>query len=343
MSNRHWLTIGTAVLVIIVLFLTRNELVQAWHLLRQVNPGILLFIFPLQALSYYAVGAMIFSYLKQKENFKVSSVEMTKMALELNFVNHVLPSGGVSGASYMTWRLKHLGVGAGRSALAQVVRFIATFGAFLTLLMIALLIVTLDGGINRLTILVTSGLAFSIIFGTMFVTYIIDSEERLKSFSKFITKWVNTFWMKMLRRPKQLLTPEKVTFFFAELHEDYLTLKREPRMLIRPIAWGFVFNLCEVGMFFVAFWALGTPVNPAPLLIAYGIASVAGFFIATPGGAGGYEILMITFLSAAGLSQGAVVAGVLLARTLLIVTTILSGYVFYHLALEKYGTHTVKS
>ena len=50
-----------------------------------------------------------------------------RMALELNFVNHTLPSGGVSGISYMTWRLGKLGVSPGRAASAQVVRYVAGF------------------------------------------------------------------------------------------------------------------------------------------------------------------------------------------------------------------------
>jgi hypothetical protein len=47
------------------------------------------------------------------------------------------------------------------------------------------------------------------------------------------------------------------------------------------------------------------------LLIACGIASVAGFFIVTPGGAGGYELLMIAFLTSAGVPASASLASVL--------------------------------
>lgn len=343
MSTRHWISLATAILVIILIYFSRHELVHAWQLLSQVNVWILLLILPLQAVSYYAVGAMIFSYLKQKEQLKASSVEITKMALELNFVNHVLPTGGVSGASYMTWRLKHLGVGAGRATLAQVVRFVVTFGAFLVLLLIALLLITADGNINRATILVTSGLASTIIFGTLVTIYIVDSHKRLETFSKRLSQWVNGFWRKVLRRQSDLLEVETVRHFFTEIHDDYQMIKKEPQLLKRPLMWAFLYNIAEISMFVVAFWALGVAINPAPLLIAYGIATVAGFFVVTPGGAGGYELVMIAFLSSAGISQGAAVAAILLTRTLLIVTTILSGYIFYHLALEKYGKHPVKS
>lgn len=337
MSTRRVLSLGTLVLVAVLLYLSRHELVEAWRLLQTVDLAILAFIIPLQMLSYYAAGAMVFSYLKQKKAVQGSAVELAKVSLELNFVNHILPTGGVSGASYMTWRLRRLGVGAGRATLAQVVRFAATFSSFLALLLVALVVITLDGNITRVTILVTSGIASTIVFGTLFVGYIINSRERLQSFSRMLTRLVNGVWRRLLRRKTALLHADKVTAFFEELHDDYLVLKREPRLLVRPFLWGLVYNLAEVSMFFVAFWALGTPVNPAPLLIAFGVATIAGFFVVTPGGAGGYELVMIAFLSSTGIPQGAVVAAVLLARTLLILGTIISGSVFYYLALEKYG------
>ena len=337
MSTRRVLSLGTLVLVAVLLYLSRHELVEAWRLLQTVDLAILAFIIPLQMLSYYAAGAMVFSYLKQKKAVQGSAVELAKVSLELNFVNHILPTGGVSGASYMTWRLRHLGVGAGRATLAQVVRFAATFSSFLALLLVALVVITLDGNITRVTILVTSGISSTIVFGTLFVGYIINSRERLQSFSRMLTRLVNGVWRRLLRRKMALLHADKVTAFFEELHDDYLVLKREPRLLVRPFLWGLVYNLAEVSMFFVAFWALGTPVNPAPLLIAFGVATIAGFFVVTPGGAGGYELVMIAFLSSTGIPQGAVVAAVLLARTLLILGTIISGSVFYYLALEKYG------
>lgn len=285
----------------------------------------------------------MFSYLKQTNALKAGSAEMAKMALELNFVNHILPSGGVSGASYMTWRLKHLGISAGRATLAQVVRFGATFGAFLVLLLIATLLITLDGQINRLTLLVTSLLVSGIIFGLVVLIYVIDSRHRLIVFSWKLTVLVNKLGQKLLRRRKPILITDNVAKFFGELHEDYSILKKEPRLLIRPFLWGLLFNIAEVAMFSVTFWALGTPVNPAPLLIAYGLATLAGFFFVTPGGVGGYEAIMIFFLATAGIPSGATFAAVILTRTLLILTTIVTGFAFYQLALGKYGKRPVTS
>lgn len=342
MSFRNWLNVLTAVIVIILLWALRDELMEAWELLGRVNLWILALIIPLQFLSYFAGGAAVFSYLKQRGQTKgVSVLDMTKMSLELNFVNHILPTGGVSGASYMTWRLSKLGIGYGRATLALVVRFAATFMTYVLLLMVAVLVVTLDNGINRLTIYVSSSLVFGLVFGMLAVWYIIDNERRLEGFSRGAARIVNRFGRSVLRRKKELLSSRRVKKFFHELQDDYRALKKEPRVLIRPLLWGVVFNATEVSLFFFTFLALGELVNPAAILLAMGVAAVVGAFLITPGGAGGYEAMMVLMLTGAGIEGSTVIAGVLLARVILILLTIGSGYIFYHLALRKYGRRPV--
>ena len=338
-SPKGWLSFATLVLVLLVLWMARAEIVQAWHLLSRVNIWILALLLPVQILSYYAVGAMIFSYLKQKDDFKASSIEMAKMALELNFVNHVLPSGGVSGASYMSWRLSKLGVNVGRATLAQVVRIAVTFGAFLLLICLAVVFITIDGGINRFTILVSSALASGIVFATLSIIYIIRDRRRLHSFARFFTRSVNQIWSRVFRR-RELLDADRVTRFLEDMHDDYIQLAREPRVLLRPFMWALVFSVSDIALFWLTFLALGTPINPAPLVIAYGLAGAVGIFLITPGGVGGYEAIMVGFLATTGISQSAVIAAVLLTRILLVLGTIATGYIFYQQALNRYGKRT---
>jgi uncharacterized protein (TIRG00374 family) len=338
MSFRRWLNAITAIIIIVMLISLRNELLTAWELLGKVNLAILGLIIPLQFLCYYAGGVAIFSYLKRRgQAYKVRPWEMTRMALELNFVNHILPTAGMSGLSYMTWRLNRLGVSSGRATLAQVVQLFTQFTSFVLLLLIAVVAVTLDTGINRLTILGSSLLAGGLIIGIMIVWYIIDNEARLERFSGFLARLVNAFGRRILRRKKEFLSTEVVRFFFNELQDDYRALKRAPRLLVRPFLWGILYNIGQVSLFFFTFLALGTLVNPAAILLALGVASVVGAFMITPGGAGGYEAIMVLMLTSSGVNGATVIAGVLLARVILILLTIGSGYVFYHLALRKYG------
>ena len=339
MSFRAWLSVVTFVLIAIILYLSRDELVHAWELLGQVNLWILMLLIPVQILSYFAVGEMIFEYLRDKGSAdKISRREAAEMALELNFVNHVLPSGGVSGVSYMGWRLGQYGIPASRSTMAQVVRFATGFAAYIVLLVIAVIIVTIDGNVNRWMILVSSalvGMMTLVVLGSM---YLLSSKARLERFSVWFVKKGNKFIEKVtFGKYSQVLKKDVIEHFFAGLHTDYVELRKEKKVLVKPFLWGIVFTISDVALFYITFLALGETVNPAPILIAYGLAAMAGFFVLTPGGAGAYEALMVGFLALAGLSQGVAIAGVLLTRVILLVGTIMFGYIFYQRAILKYG------
>jgi uncharacterized protein (TIRG00374 family) len=342
MSFRAWLSVITLVLIAIIVFFSRHELLKAWLLLERVDIWVLLLLIPGQLLVYYAGGEMMFSYLRAKKSIdEVSGLGLARMSLEMNFVNHVLPSGGVSGISYMTWRLGKYGVPAGRAAMAQVVRYAMGFVSFMTLLILAVFIVTIDGNINRWIILVSSILVTSMVGTIVAAMYLLSSMKRIGLFSSWLTTTVN----RIVRRAtfgykKTVLRHKKVEVFFIDMHNDYTAIRHDKGVLLRPFLWGLLFTIADVSLFLITFWALGVPVNPAPILIAYGVATTAGFFVVTPGGAGAYEAIMVAFLAIAGLSQGTAIAGIVLTRVILLIGTIGLGYLFYQHALVKYGKKT---
>jgi uncharacterized protein (TIRG00374 family) len=339
MSFRAWLSVVTLLLIAVIIYFSRHELIHAWHLLERVNIWILLLLIPGQLLVYYASGEILFSYLRAKKSIdKVSGGELTRMSLEMNFVNHILPSGGVSGISYMSWRLGKFGVSSGSATMAQVVRFAATFISFTILLVIAVFVVTIDGNINRWIILVSTTLVTVMVGSILSGIYLMSSQKRMEAFSSWIMRTVNSAVRKLtFGRKRSVIKKAKIDLFFADMHHDYLALRHDKGMLVKPIAWALLFTATDVCLFLITFWALGSPVNPAPILIAYGVATIGGFFVATPGGAGAYEAIMVGFLAVAGLSKETAIAGIVLTRVILLLGTIVLGYVFYQLALVKYG------
>lgn len=339
MSFRSWATIITLVLLALVVFFGRHQIIQAFGLLDSVNLWILAIMIPLQFFSYYTVGGMIFSYLRSKGNLKdTTHWQMTRMALELNFVNHILPSGGVAGFSYLGWLLHHHGVSSGRATMAQIVRFVLSFVSFLGLLVIAILVLAFDHKINK-TILIISGLLVVLaVSGIALLVYLINTHERLIVFSGWLTRKINKIVSRFTRGKKtNLVKLQVIETFFTEVHQDYLEIRREKKLLKRPFIWSILFNLADVSLVLVAFLALGFWVNPATLFIAFGISSIAGLLSATPGGAGVYEAVMIAFLVSAGVPAEVAIAGTLLARVALILGAIIFGYIFYQLTIAKYG------
>lgn len=334
-----WVTLG---FVALILVLSRHELLEAWELLQKVNLWVLSLLVPLIIFSFYASAEMMFSYLRQKGGGKKIPVwQRARMAMELNFVNHTLPSGGVSGISYMTWRLGKMGVSPGKAASAQVVRYVSGFIATAILIALSVFIVTIDGNINRWMILVSSSIVTFMIFSTLGLVYLVSSRARMHKFAKWSSTTINRLTRKITRGKKRVLVREDAVYaFFEDIHDDFIELRRDYRILTQPVLWAIAFTAADALLFAVTFWALGTPINPAPLLIAYVLASVAGFIVVTPGGAGAYEAIMVAFLATAGISSSASLAAIVLTRVIILLVTIAVGYIFYESTIRKYGGHS---
>jgi len=342
MSFRGWLTIGTIVLLAVVIFFAFPEIVKAWLLLDRIDLRIFALLVPVQLLSYYATGGMIFSYLRSKGDLQgVSHWRITRIALELNFVNHILPSGGAAGFSYLGWVLGKYGVRPGRSTMAQLIRFTLTFVAFSVLLIIAVIFLVSDGRINRVIIALASLIVLvciGVIFGTI---YIIGNNERIVRFSTWLTRKANGFVGWVTRGKKQNILSDGILLnFFTDLHQDYLSIRKDARILIKPFIWAIITNILDVALIWIAFWSLGYMVSPAILFVAFGVSSMASAISVTPGGAGVYETIMITFLAFSNVPADVAIAGTLLARVTLVLGTIIFGYIFYQFTVLKYGRRT---
>jgi len=333
LGARFWLNLIAIVLVIVVLFFSREQLVEAWDNIGKANLWILLLLIPIQIFSYYANGMIFFSYLRGRGRLlKTKKRSMAAMSLELNFVNHVFPSGGLSGSSYIIWRLSKKGINVGQATMSQLVRYLAIMIAYVILLMVSLIVVAITNDASNFIVIVTATFVTAVIFVIFFASYLLNDRTRLKSFSRFVVRFVNKLiYIVSFKKKQRLLTRKQGEKFFFDIYDDYLVIKKQKTLLLKPILWSLAFVIADMMLFFVAFWALGVPVNPALILIAYGAASLVGSFVTTPGGVGGFEGVMIIILG----SWSA--AGVVLARVILILGTLASGYIFYHRAIRNLG------
>ncbi len=343
LSFRGWLTIVTIFLLTIVIFFAWPEISEAWGLLGKVNLWILALLIPIQFFSYYATGGMIFSYLRRKGELKtMSHWGMTRLALELNFVNHVLPSGGAAGFSYLAWVLSKYKVSVARSTMAQIIRFALTFISFVVLMMVALLILTLNHQVDRAMVLIAVALTVLAIGATITIIWLVKDRRRLTRFSAWVTQKINTVVRFFTAgKKKQVVEAPVVLGFFEGLHDDYEGVRKDRKILVVPFIWALIANVLDVALLWVAFASLGFMLDPSLLFIAFGIASITSAVAVTPGGAGVYETIMVMFLAASGVTPEVAIAGTLLARVTLLAGTVVFGYFFYQLTLANNGTRKV--
>ena len=347
LTFRTVLSIVTFTLIAVVLWNARDEVVKALNYLAHTNIIVILFLIPEQLFMYYCCGQMFFSYMaSRKEAKKASNWSLMRISLELNFMNHAVPSGGVSGLGYTAWRLKPYGASPSQASFMYVLRYAITtfFNQAQTLIAIVLLLLT--GSIsrgNQYVLGVVGAISIAVIGMVVGGIMIASSKKALNWAAKNVTKFVNSF-VKMITagKKKEILKQEVVDKFCEEIHEYFLEAKRNKRMIKKPIMWGAMYSFLEVATYWIVGISMGHPELLPQIMVAEAVGSVLGAVLPTPGGAGGYEASMAGVMWALGVDLGLATAVVVTTRVIVLVGTIVSGYGFYQHAIATIGREEKK-
>lgn len=342
MKLKLWINILTFVAIAVVLIFARHDILIALQKLHQLNLWVLALMIPAQFLAFYCVGKVYYHFFKATDS-PLPMKTLVPAAIELNFVNHIFPSGGISGFSYLTVRLKHDGVSTAKSTLAQLVRFSLAFITFIGLLLLALALLAMEDRVNRFLMLIAAALTFTILFGTLIVTYVIGKGDRIREFTQALSRALNWVIHLFRRHHPETINLKRTEKVFNELHEDFVVLRRDFGKMWPVVGWALLANLAEIGVIYIAFVAHDAWINPGALIIAYAIATTAGLLAILPGGLGVYEPLMATVLLSAGVPASVALSTTLVSRVVTLVLALGSGYFLYQRTLKRYGKLSSKS
>jgi uncharacterized protein (TIRG00374 family) len=325
----------TIVALAILLYFSWSDIVDGLEEIGGAKWSILALMIPLQLLNFYSVGMLYKDYFKATGQHKIGNRwQYFKIALELNFVNHVFPSGGVAGFSYLGVRLKALGVPVARTTLAQVMRFALTFISFLVILFFGLFMLSFDQRAGGVTLYIALSIAFLTLFGSAVGIFIISDSQRIKAFTGFLPKVANAL-LKPFIKKRDLINVQKVETLFEDLHKDYEKISKQRSKLKKPLFWSFMINVTEVATIYVAYLALSQVINPGAVILAYSVASFAGLVSVLPGGIGIYEALMTATLASAGVPSALALSATLIYRIFTIIIFIPIGFILYQMAIRK--------
>jgi len=328
------ISIVTLVAMVLLLFAIRDQITETYENLGRVDWRVLLLMPFLQFGNYHAYVQLYRTLLRQLGE-RIRYKSMYRVQLELNFVNNVFPSGGVSGISYFGIRMKDADVGAGKSTLVQVMKFVLVFISFQILLAVGLLFLAIGGETNNFLMLIAAVLSTLLLVGTVLLAYILGSKQRMNNFFTFLTRVINKAIHSVFRKKPEAIKVDKVKTLFAELHDSYMVIKKKPTDLLKPLAYALMANVTEIMTIYVVYVAFGEYVNPGAVIIAYAVANFAGLISVLPGGVGVYEALMTAVLAAAGIPAALSLPVTVMYRILNAVIQLTPGYYFYHKNLHK--------
>jgi len=326
------LTVITLIAIVILIVALHKEILTTLKDLKKINIFILSLLIPIEFINYHAQARLYetsFHTLGQRLKYWF----LFRFSLELNFISTIFPSGGISGFSYITLRLKPEGVSTPQATLVQLLKTVLLYSSFLLILIAGLITLAISGRANGFLILVSSSLITLLVVISLGAFYVIGSKSRINHVFTQITKFLNRIIKIFRPKHSETINIKRVEQNFTELHESYLLFRHNFTALKWPFIWGLVANISEVGAVYLVYVAFGHWVNPGAVIIAYAVASFAGLLSILPGGIGVYETLMITVLAAAGIPASLSIPVTIMYRIVNTLIQIIPGYIYYQKAL----------
>jgi len=330
---RLLLTLVTFAALAVLIYGVRKDIGSVVENLGKVNTLALLLIIPIEALNYDVYTRFyvrIFRILGKNVRYR----DMYRLNLELNFVNHILPSGGVSGISYFTVRMRKYGVSGPKSTLSQLIKLLMLYISYQPILILGVFLLAIRGHVNNLVMVVASSIITLLVVGTFGFIYMIESRSRINTFLTAITKVVNKL-LSFFRRNQETINIAGAQEAFSELHENYQLLKENWRDLKVPFLYLMIANATEVAAVYVVYIAFGRLVNVGAVILAYAVANFAGLVSVLPAGIGIYEGLMTAVLVATGIPAGLSIPVTIMYRVINMTIQLTPGYYFYQKALRS--------
>jgi len=337
LAKRHWkllLNIATVVALLVLVYAVRHQLLDTLQNLMRVHAWVLLLLIPIQWLNYDAQARLYRGLFKVVGN-NLSYKFLFKTSLELNFVNSVFPSGGVSGISYFGVRMRSNDITGGKATVVQMMKLLLLFLSFEILLIFGVLFMAIGGHVNSIVILMASSLSTLMVVGTIAFVMIIGHEKRINASFTAITRALNWIIHIFRRNNPETISIQSARASVEELHRNYKLIESQYKQLKMPFVWALVANVTEVLAVYIVYIAFGNWVNLGSVILAYSVANFAGLVSVLPGGVGIYEALMTAVLVATGVPAALSIPVTVMYRVLNMLIQLPPGYYYYHKTLHS--------
>ncbi len=313
--------------LVVVGYLLRHDVVNAFKLMAHVRWQYLLIIPFIQVASYWAKAMYYRTFLKVFGK-DVPTGRLLKLTYAIGFINQVSPTLGVTGVTFFNYELRDI-LDTGKATLVEYGRYIMAHVSYLVLIVAAMVMIYFGPGLDKITIrilllLTVVGVAVNLAF-----IFLIRQERYIKRIARWVQRaidWI-TKWFRRGKSP--LVGEERMLQLMAEFHEGHRFIEKEWRHLKSPLFYAFLANLAEVTSLYIIFVAVGGWTNPAKVIISYAVANFTGAVSIIPGDVGLYEVAMVATLSAIGVPVVVALSATLLYRVIHKLLSMGIGFFYY--------------
>lgn len=328
------LVLAAAIGLGILLYVKRGELAETVEVLKSANPWLIFLLPVIQTINYFMIGLYyrsMFRFFGTKINYR----RAWGVVAAMNFVNQVLPSGGVSGITYLAYGFRTR-LRAGKVTLIQLGRYVAAFSAYLTLAPVALLLLLYNDRLAQVNSIAerASHNTAAIITASVFLVLVISIVVLFAN--QRISGWIGNKISLFLNAVGDFALRKKHQWKFEairHLHDEFIEgvhLMRQLRLkALRPFSAMLVSAVCELGIVYVSLLAVGATPPFAVVFVAFMAANIVGTVSVIPGDVGVHEAVMIIMLSAFGVDEATAISATLLYRVFNKMIFLPVGFYFY--------------
>ena len=312
LSFKRLIVFASVIAIMILALVNLGQFGKFILLIKELNLYILSLMVVVQAVSYYGIASYYQSVL-EIYGYKMPLKKLYELSLTVNFINQILPSGGVSGTSFLSHELADE-VPVGKTTLMQVLLYVFTYLSFMLVLIFGFLLLFFSGSINKITVRFILFLIILILIVSTILLSLIRDRPRIEKVMRNIVKLINKIILTVTKKRSRIIEDKGLSKFFDEFYQGYDMLLTNPKPWQRPILFTLLGNFAEVATVYVVFLAFGHIVNFGAVIVAYLIANIFSLLSVFAGGIGFYEASMVAAFVALGIPLSLSISAVLVYR-----------------------------
>ena len=287
------------ILILLGVLVLKNagKMGELLDLLKGMNLFVLVLILPVRFM-YYWFNTRYYKHFFSLYGHTLSTKELFPAVVSMNFVNTVIPTGGISGATFFA-RTMEPKVDQKISLLAQSFWYLATFCSFVLLLVASFLVLFFSNAIAqasfRLILILISGVLF-----LAFCVFAISLNELVMRRALVILTTPVNWVLKLFRRAP--IGETHIKQFVHSYHTLIELFRKHPKKAWRPLADAIGCVGVEIVSIMIVFLAIGQLVNPGVIGAGYVFAMIFSVLSVFTSGVGAYEATMVAVFVALGQS-----------------------------------------
>lgn len=289
------------VLILVVEYLVIPKLTEAFshgafHRLDHLNVFLILLAFGLEVVSLFAYAKLTIVVLPPDS---LSLSKAWRINLASLTVSHVIPGGTAGGTGLSIRLMTSEGISGTDVGFATAMQGIGSAVLLNVMLWLAIVVSIPFNGFNPayVTVAIVSVLLLGF-FATMVAGFATGEGWAVRALRRLAQRF-------------HFIPSDKVERLVAHIAERLQAAAKNPELIRRGLAWAAVNWLLDAACLYVCLWALGVPLNPVDLFVAYGVGNVLAAIPVTPGGLGLTEAGVIGVLTALGVHAGVATLAVL--------------------------------